>query len=454
MEIGKRHMVIMTADGQFIKAVREGLPQIGEEVAFIPAAANTAVRYRYWYTGAAAAVLLFLIPLILFVQRPHPVVAYLSVDVNPSIELGVDDQQKVRELKAFNDDGQKVIEGISFEGDPVGQVVSDLMNHIVALNYIKTERKDIVITSVLLRDGDNRSDKLENDITSIVNRMVSDSLAKLPANASADVTLLSAPKELREEAAQNGISSGKMAVYLMAKEEGYDIGMEQLKHESIDQVTKEIGGVPAIVAKDSSQASKNGLKQLVEKERKAKTAQASGDNADPKPSAAPAPSQKPAMTQKPAAHSRPSMPQASAPVLAVPRKPASPAEPAPAYTDKGYSDKAQSSHSWQWSESVKPDSPGRIKVTAPVKPDRSQKEDKPKKGRNETEHLRPGIKKLKPNTESGKFGQRGKQAGKNTVQSQQRPYSEKPAGEKNQIGSKWNETSKIWRTNPLFSHAS
>lgn len=337
MEIGKHYVVVMTADGQFVKAELQGNPRIGEEINFKPFVTKLWLNRKVWYSGAAAAVLLIVLPLLLFVQSPHPVVAYLSVDVNPSLELGVDEDQKVRELTALNADAEQIIEGIDYEGKPVGTVVSDVMNRIVADHYINEEGKDIVITSVVLNEGDSTSTQFESSINGVVNQMVAAALAKLPEEeGSANVVMLQAPSELREAAADMGVSSGKMAVYLIAKEEGYDIALDQLKSSSIDSVTEDIGGVPAIMA-DSEQASKEGLKQLVEKERVTSAAKAAASAATEQP-ASPTP-----QTQTP--------------------KPADPAE-----SPSASGNKKEASSSTPKSNSGTGNSPGVTKPQAPKSP--------------------------------------------------------------------------------------
>lgn len=291
MSIHKQHAVVMTADGQFLRAPILNVPQIGEEIVFEEEFKSVrAFKPAYWYTGAAAVVLLLFLPLLLFVQQADsPVIAYLTMDINPSIEIGVDHNEKVRELHPLNDDGKLILENLNFRGIKVEKVIASILERANGSHYLDTPNKDIFVTSVML--GDNAG--LQQDFESILAGKVDQTLRSLLASFSADsatahVTTLAVPNELREEAEANGISAGKMALYLMAKDEGYQLELEKLKEQSINKVTDPIGGVKTIVG-NASDTSKEKLKQLVIKEQteKAKQQQNTGKSNPVKPNATP-----------------------------------------------------------------------------------------------------------------------------------------------------------------------
>ncbi|MGM0880212.1 MAG: anti-sigma factor domain-containing protein [Bacillota bacterium] len=302
MSIHKQHAVVMTADGQFLRASIQGTPQIGEEITFEEEyKTSRTFKPSYWYTSAAAIVLVLLLPLLMIVQRDaHPVVAYLSMDINPSVEIGVDGNGKVRELRALNEDGQLIIEGLVYKGVNVETVATSILERAKVSHYLDTPDKDIFITSVLLDDNAAAKLDYESILAEKVDQALKSLLAELEAEAvSANVTTLSIPNELREEADANGISSGKMAVYLMVKEEGYKLEIEQLKQQSIDKVTEPLGGVKTIVD-NAADTSKEKLKELVAREQKEKEKKQKDDkeSGSANPAATPI-ANKPVKTEKP-----------------------------------------------------------------------------------------------------------------------------------------------------------
>ncbi len=302
MSIHKQHAVVMTADGQFMQAPIQGKPQIGEEITFEEEFKKPrAFKPYYRYSSAAAIVLLLFVPFLFFMLRDaHPVVAYVSMDINPSVELGVDENEKVRELRALNEDGELIIKGLDYKGVNVETVAASILERAKGSHYLDTPNKDIFIASVLIDDNSALKIDFENILTGKVDQKLRGILTQLAAEAaSANITTLSVPNEVREEAAANGISSGKMAVYLMAKDEGYKLEIEQLKQQSIDKVTEPLGGVKTIVD-NAEDTSKKKLKELVarEQEEKAKQQKANKKPNASKPSATPK-INKPVKAEKP-----------------------------------------------------------------------------------------------------------------------------------------------------------
>lgn len=295
MNVYEQYAVVMTADGAFLRAPVHGKPQIGEEIVFEEEYRETAERRRtiksvYRYPGAAAIVLLLLLPMLLVMFRDaHPVVAYVSMDINPSIEIGVDSDNRVRELHALNKDGESIVKGLSYKGIAVEQVAASLLERAKESHYLDVADKDIVITSMLVDGGGDAGNDYEAMLSVKIRETLIARLTELAAESiTANITALSIPAELRDEAAANGVSSGKMVVYLMAKDEGYDIKLEELKQQSIDKATASIGGVKKIVA-DAPDTSKSKLKELVEREKEEKSKKAketSKASATPKPTAA------------------------------------------------------------------------------------------------------------------------------------------------------------------------
>jgi hypothetical protein len=302
MSIHKQHAVIMTADGQFLQAPIQGKPEIGEEITFEEEYKKPRTfKPAYWYTSAAAVMLLVFLPFLLMMQQDkNPIVAYVSMDINPSVELGVDKNDKVRELNALNEDGELIIKGLVYEGVNVETVAASILERAKGSHFLDTPNKNIFITSMLLDDNSALKLDYEQILTGKVDRTLRNLLTQLAAEAaSANITTLSVPNEVREEAAANGISSGKMAVYLMAKDEGYTLEMEQLKQNSIDKATEPLGGLKTIVD-NAEDLSKEKLKDLVVREKKEKAKQQKADQKKDttKPAATPK-SKKPVKATKP-----------------------------------------------------------------------------------------------------------------------------------------------------------
>lgn len=303
MSVHAKHAVVMTAEGQFLRAPLQGSPQIGEEIVFEEEQAEP--RRVKWnrismrYAAAAAMLGIMLIAGLAYAfSSTHPVVAYLTMDINPSVEIGVDGGEKVRQLRALNEDGERIIAGIAYKGVDVETVAAAILEQASNEHFLDAPHKDILITSVLMNGKKQPGLEFESLLTSKLDERLQQWIADhAAANQAITITTLAVPEALRAEADANGISSGKMAVYLMAKYEGHAVDLGQLKEESIDSWSEPIGGMKSLVEAKGEAATKEELEKLLAKEKKAQQTQGgtsgAGATVKPSPTATPKPSAKP-----------------------------------------------------------------------------------------------------------------------------------------------------------------
>ncbi|MBP3965706.1 anti-sigma factor domain-containing protein [Paenibacillus lignilyticus] len=266
METGHKYVILLMPDGQFRKVPTGRKPQVGEEFSFTEQRRFAQPRKLYSFSAGAAAILLLLfVPFLLNHMNQGPqVVAYLTMDVNPSIELGITADEHVEELRAINNDGVDVTEGLAYKGLTLEQVTEAIMDRISAGPYLNSGEGDVIITSVLVANP--AESEYENTVTTHMDAAVRKSLSKTDKGRKlkVEVTTLSAPKEIRDEAKQDGLSAGKLAFYLMAKKQGHKVTIEQLKTQSIHKTAKPWGGVKAVINDNNKPApsvTKNGQEQ-------------------------------------------------------------------------------------------------------------------------------------------------------------------------------------------------
>ncbi|MFC4103287.1 anti-sigma-I factor RsgI family protein [Paenibacillus xanthanilyticus] len=261
MEIRSNVAVVMTPDGEFRKVKASEGVQVGDEIR-LDEAALPLTRKRAWggksrygmATAAAAIMLLLLTPWLVKVASPQPAVAaYLTMDINPSVELGIDGKERVMELHPLNPDGAKLIEGLEYEGQPAETVAAAITDRARDAHYFDSEEGDVFITSVLVKGNEAYEDALTEHVQAAVKETLAVKKETAPAADAVKVSTLSVPAEVREEAKQSGVSSGKMAFYLLAKNEGHEVDLEALKHQSIHNTAKALGGVEKVIKPNEKQ---------------------------------------------------------------------------------------------------------------------------------------------------------------------------------------------------------
>lgn len=243
MEKIGRHVVLMTPKGEFKRIKINGrIPDIGEEIS---------VRVTYnrlfnlprasWLAVAAAVILLMVAsPLLTILNQPPEVaVAYISIDINPSIELTVSNYDNVLDAHAYNLDGEKVLAGVRTKGVKYNIVVSEIGRRAVNLGYItKSHDNTFVISVSPLLNAKVDKVAMERTLLASANAALSDSEIK------SDVQTIHIPAGIRDTANKRGISSAKYAVLLEAVNAGLPVTEKDMQEKSIKVAIASVGGRP------------------------------------------------------------------------------------------------------------------------------------------------------------------------------------------------------------------
>lgn len=122
-------------------------------------------------------------------------VSYISIDVNPSIELALNQFNRVVGTTAYNDDGAQVLDGLSVRGQPYQEAINSLFNDPAFRSYLDEGAK-------------------------VVFTVVSDSEAELRRGIQSGNMFLTCDSEYfradthcLKEAHENGLSVGKYRIY-------------------------------------------------------------------------------------------------------------------------------------------------------------------------------------------------------------------------------------------------
>lgn len=157
---------------------------------------------RNWAIAAAAALVLAVGGFAGY-QYQFAVDTAVSIDVNPSIELEVNRQEKVLRATPLNDDAQTILDGMELEGVNLKTAVNAVIGSMVQNGYLTDE-----INSILLSvDNDDEAKRvaLQEELTQGIN----ESLQQLSVNGTVFAQSLNSSAELKALAEQYGISEGK-----------------------------------------------------------------------------------------------------------------------------------------------------------------------------------------------------------------------------------------------------
>lgn len=209
LEVHRDYITMMTPDGEFLKSKKQQDMNynIGEEVAFFPIQeVATSKKFGFSFSKLNIATAVSVLTAIILVLSIYPrmftnqVHAYVSFDVNPSIEIAVNKDLKVLSLEGLNEDGDLIVEKLTnWKNEDLQKVSSKLLLLVKEEGYM-VEGKTVLIASVLT-DIDNLAfkSKMENEMLEIT---------KVIQKEEVTVTVLETNMEKREIAHKKGISPG------------------------------------------------------------------------------------------------------------------------------------------------------------------------------------------------------------------------------------------------------
>ena len=147
-------------------------------------------------------------------------ISYLTVDVNPSLRLTVENGLVV-ELFALNDDGEQILTELSLVGLPVKDAMVQIISELIAQGYLASEGHAPVM--LLSAQGGDGSQALLHDAVNaawdtLTEKQVETFIVTQQVADDATVTML---------AEQYGVSVGKMQYVLNLLQEETDISLEE-----------------------------------------------------------------------------------------------------------------------------------------------------------------------------------------------------------------------------------
>ncbi len=207
LSVNKRFVTLLTPEGEFLKTKRQEREyEVGEEITFSPAKQKFTLAFSNIHSSFKKTAVLSIAStfLILFSILPSyfsgPVSAYMTIDVNPSIELELDDDLEVLKLTGLNEDGKLVIGQLKdWKGKDIKAVTNRIVETTKRFGYLKGN-KQIVVSTTLMEKNKELDKNLKEEIKEISEQ---DNVSKTK------MKVIQATKSDRKQAREQGISTGK-----------------------------------------------------------------------------------------------------------------------------------------------------------------------------------------------------------------------------------------------------
>jgi hypothetical protein len=199
-------------------------------------------------------------------------VAYISLDINPSIELGINALNRVVSAEGANRDGRALLEGQKIISASLTDALDSLIGIAAQKNYISDDGTTVVSITA---ESNNR--KRAQNLTNIGEQAVNKSIVRYKVRAV--IYKDSADLSLRLEARKKGVSSGKLKLIKSLQALEPSITVEQYKNSKVSDLlakAKELVDAyeTADELNDSQKEAVENLKAIVDRAEK------SAENAD------------------------------------------------------------------------------------------------------------------------------------------------------------------------------
>lgn len=207
MDMDEGLLTVLTPDGEFLHATRLDRPYaIGEEISFFPIERTIQRKKPFLLFGLKSVLALSAALLVVFgslfpMYQSNHAYAYMSIDVNPSIELGINKKMQVVELTGFNKEGNEIIAHLNdWKKQDVIKITKTIINEMEKEGYFKV-KKQLVISTVRTEEAEKQIEKqLEANIKEIKAAATDQQL---------ELTVVSGTEQDLQKAHELGLTTGK-----------------------------------------------------------------------------------------------------------------------------------------------------------------------------------------------------------------------------------------------------
>lgn len=227
VKVKENSCIIVTRDGAFKRIPRpaEGM-ELGREVSY---------RGFDFYpllkpVILAASILILIAGLTLFHRVFTPeAFAYVSLDINPSLEIAVDRDLRVTGISGFNDAGVSLARDAGLKGSKLNDALKALVQKAITRGYIRPDRQNLMISTIAgpaVETAGLDPGQLQLELEEAVTA----------SGLRGEVRVYPVANEFRMMAKKQGVSPGKFLVYKQVVDNGTRVSLDEVKCRSINNL--------------------------------------------------------------------------------------------------------------------------------------------------------------------------------------------------------------------------
>lgn len=207
VDVSDRFLTLLTEEGEFLRSKRyEAHYEIGQELDFYPLEEKkrlAAEHFKFIKAKPIIASVLLFVFFVSFVLLPvneeDNIYAYMSIDINPSIEIGVNEKYQVIDMISYNKDGESIVANIpDWKKKDFDSVIFEIINQLKIQGFVE-HNKDVLIGTVI-KDEISNEKQLNQHMDHVKNEMEKEMF---------NVKLVEGSEKERSIAKEQGVTIGQ-----------------------------------------------------------------------------------------------------------------------------------------------------------------------------------------------------------------------------------------------------
>ncbi|OAT85748.1 anti-sigma factor domain-containing protein [Desulfotomaculum copahuensis] len=229
VEIKQHTCIVLTPDGDFREL---SLPAGDDLQPGRVITGNPPVRRFLWQPLLiAASVLLLLGGGMLYRGWMTRAVAYISLDINPSVEMALDRREFVRQARGLNNGGAVLLNEAPVVGVPLKGAINSLLQVAVREHYLQPEAHNVILATVTTLNNQPSPD------VQVLQQYINQPLQKCRLNA--EIVVDQAMPGVLRQAQQAGLSAGRYLLLQRLQSKGVDISSGEINREGMARLEQE-----------------------------------------------------------------------------------------------------------------------------------------------------------------------------------------------------------------------
>ncbi len=250
LELEKNRALVMTGNCDFVFIKRKPDMFVGQQVSYDIEGSGTGNIFIKRILPAASAIAAVFTVILLYFQISGPDVmkntyAFVDLDINPSIELMIDDSNTVKKAVPLNKDAENILKKSNLTNISLDEAVGEIIDKFKESGSAGSSGDTAVLVSASLND----KSKGYNDRMEVRKQKLSEALARIKYALSKEpalIKVIETTPETRKKASQNGISMGRQLLLEDTAQKGINLTLEEVRESSASDIIKALEENPAV----------------------------------------------------------------------------------------------------------------------------------------------------------------------------------------------------------------